>query len=136
MIARLSSTVSVRGRIAGALLHAIFIANTAAFAESFDHSAICEAIKNEWVIRLVYRADEGERTVVPRYLGYTKRGDIIMNGHQLAGFSKSGNLPGARSFRLDRTSKITFTKEVIPGPPGLDRRHSGIERMICSKPPG
>lgn len=118
------------------ILVCLLIANTAAFAQSFDHSAICEAIKNEWAIRLVYLAGEGERTIVPRYLGYTRRGDVILNGRQLAGFSKSGNLPGARSFRLDRTSQIAITKEVTSGPPGLDNPRIGIERMICSRPAG
>jgi hypothetical protein len=82
LIARPSSILRASA-LAGILVLVCLIANTASLAQSFDHSAICEAIENEWVIRLVYRADEGERTVVPRYLGYTKRGDIILNGQNI-----------------------------------------------------
>src|SRR5262245_45309421 len=81
----------------------------AAAAKDFDHAKICDAIKNGWQLRVFYRPGEGERTVIPRVLGYTTARNVILNGVQISGFSQSGNLPGHRSFRLDHTSDIEFT---------------------------
>jgi hypothetical protein len=106
---------------------------TTATARDFEHSRICEAIRNGWETRLIYRPGEGERIFAPRYLGYTSREDVILNGWQISGFSQSGKLPGSRSFRLDRTTDIQFTTKIIPGPPGLGRPPSGIVKLICAR---
>lgn len=112
---------------------AILVAlGTPAIAKDFDHAKICEAIKNGWELRVFYRAQEGERVVIPRYLGYTNARDVILNGLQISGFSESGNLPGHRSFRLDRATDIQFTNTATPSPKGTGKPPSGVTEVICA----
>jgi hypothetical protein len=92
-----------------------------AAAKDFDHSKICEAIQNGLQLQIFYRSGEGERVVIPRFLGYTSARNVILNGLQVSGFSESGNIPGHRSFRLDRTTDIHFTTNVSPSPIGGGR---------------
>ena len=108
----------------------LLLSNTAA-AKDFDHTKICQAIQNDWLVRIFYRPGEDERAVIPRFLGYTSARNIILNGLQISGFSQSGNIPGHRSFRLDRMSDIQFTTTVSPSPAGSGRLPSGIVELIC-----
>jgi hypothetical protein len=100
-------------------------------ASKFDHQAICEAIKNRWAILLIYRAGEGERFIQPRYLGSTKNERILLSALQISGFSETGKLPGFRSFRLDRATEMTFTKDTSAGSAVSGRPPSGMEKIIC-----
>jgi hypothetical protein len=106
---------------------------TAAAARDFDHTKICESIRNGWEVRIFYRSGEGERVVIPRFLGYTSDRNVILNGLQISGFSESGKIPGHRSFRLDRAADIQFTTNVTPSPTGSGRLPSGIVKLICSR---
>lgn len=104
--------------------------------KDFDHSAICDAIANEQKILLVYRNDEVDqpaREIVPRFLGKTSKGHVLMNALQIAGFNETGTIPGHRSFRLDRASSMTFTKERVPVGPGSGRVPSGMTEVICRR---
>jgi hypothetical protein len=115
---------------------AAFVMLSPASAKEFDHAAICEAIKNEWKILLIYRQSESAappREVVPRFLGKTKADNVLMNGLQIAGFSETGKIPGHRSFRLDRASAITFTKDHVPVGTGSGRLPSGVVTVICER---
>lgn len=115
---------------------AVILALSPASAKEFDQAAICEAIKNEWKVLLTYRASEATeppREVVPRFLGKTKADNLLLNGLQIAGFSESGKLPGHRSFRLDRASAITFTKDRVAVGPGSGRTPSGMETVLCER---
>jgi hypothetical protein len=108
-------------------LVAIFVGvHATAEARDFDHAKLCEAIRNAWQLRVFYRPGEGERIIIPRFLGYTKDRNVILNGLQISGFSESGNLPGHRSFRLDRATDIHFTTTVASGHPGSGKLPSGI----------
>jgi hypothetical protein len=100
-------------------------------AGSFDHARLCDAIGKGQLIKLYYRAGEPERIVEPRYLGYTRDRNVILNGWQTGGYSQSGNLPGSRSFRLDRTARIEFTAETASNSRGTGRLPSGIVEVIC-----
>ena len=102
-----------------------------ALSKEFDHEAICDAIHQSQAIHLWYKAGEDQRIVLPRFLGYTKVGNIILNGWQISGFSRSGNLTGSRSFRLDRMTDMQFTNERVSGPKPSGRVPSGMVRMIC-----
>ena len=124
----------LRRRLKYVMLVMSLVFATTATAKDFDHSKICEAISNGWETRLFYLPGEGARIFAPRYLGYTSREDVILNGWQVSGFSQTGKLPGSRSFRLDRTTDIQFTTNVVPGPPGLGRPPSGIVKLICARP--
>lgn len=113
-----------------------FLMLSPSWAKEFDQAAICEAIKNEWKILLIYRESESAeppREVVPRFLGKTRSDNILLNGLQVGGFSESGKLPGHRSFRLDRATAINFTKERVTVGPGSGRTPSGIESIICER---
>jgi hypothetical protein len=110
---------NVADRFTAVLAFTILLAlGTAAAAREFDHTKICEAIQNGWQLRVFYLPGEGERVVIPRFLGYTRDRNVLLNGLQISGFSKSGNIPGHRSFRLDRISDLQFTTSVSPGPQG------------------
>ena len=117
----------------GLLVAVLVSLGSAASAQAFDHTKICEAIRNGWEVRIFYRPGEGERVVIPRFLGYTSARNVILNGLQISGFSKSGNLPGHRSFRLDRTTDIQFTTNVTPNPPGSGRPPGGMVQIICQR---
>lgn len=100
-------------------------------ANQFDQARICEAISKSQYVKLYYRAGEAERMVEPRFLGYTKDRNVILNGWQIYGYSESGNLPGSRSFRLDRATRIEFTTELVPSPRSAGKLPSGIVEVIC-----
>jgi hypothetical protein len=124
--------VAGRGGVAALFLVGLFVSiGSAAGAKDFDHTKICEAISNGSELRIFYRPGESERVVIPRFLGYTKARNVILNRLQISGFSESGNLPGHRSFRLDRTTDIQFTTKVTSSPAGSGRLPSGIEELIC-----
>jgi len=101
------------------------------WAQTFDHAKICDAIKRGMSIRLFYRPGEPERIVEPRFLYYTRNGDVILNGQQIAGYSESGNVPGSRSFRLDRAQRFEFTEQFATSPAGSGRLPSGAHEIIC-----
>ncbi len=131
----------LRGELAGlrvfvtlAIVALVVVGAGTADAKDFDQTAICAAIARGETVRLWYRPGEGERTVQPRYLGYTKAGDIILNGLQLSGFSESGGLPGSRNFRLDRTTNIAFGGSAIPRPMPGRPSPSTFATMICRIP--
>jgi hypothetical protein len=104
-----------------------------ASAKDFDQAKICEAIREGLELRVFYRAGESERVVIPRFLGYTRARNLILNGLQVSGFSESGNLPGHRSFRLDRATDIQFTANVAPSQPSSGKLPSGIVELVCAR---
>ena len=104
-----------------------------ASAKDFDHARICEAIRKGLELRVFHRAGESERVAIPRFLGYTRVRNVILNGLQVSGFSESGNLPGHRSFRLDRATDIQFTANVVPSHPGSGKLPSGIVELVCAR---
>jgi hypothetical protein len=77
---KLGSCVMRRLSIATYCMTLLLLLPTEASSQQFDHSKICEAIKSGWEMRILYRLGEGERVFAPRYLGYTKRDDVILNG--------------------------------------------------------
>jgi len=120
------------------LLKALLLANmllmlpVSLSARDISHQTICDAIKNSQTIILWYRPGEGPRTVLPRFLGYTRAGNQILNGWQISGFSSSGNLPGHRSFRLDRITNIEFTEQQVAGPALTGNLPSAIDKPVCA----
>jgi hypothetical protein len=101
-------------------------------AREVTRQALCEAIHNSQTIILWYQPGEGPRTVLPRFLGYTRAGNQILNGWQISGFSSSGNLPGHRSFRLDRITNIEFTGQRAPTLSNTGRLPSAIAKPVCA----
>ena len=98
-----------------------------------DRSAICDSIKNKWIVRMHYKKNEGERIVLPRYLGRTAAGKEIVNAWQFSGFSETGKLPGFRTFRMDRTTAMIFSKEVSAYAPNVaGKLPSGMVEVVCS----
>src|SRR5262245_58566514 len=110
------------GSLPAAVSLLVVLGTLAVAAKDFDQAKICEAVRNGWELRVVYRPGEGERVVIPRYLGYTKARNLILNGLQISGASESGDLPGHRSFRLDRTTDIQFTTKPVPSRTSSSKR--------------
>src|SRR5680860_189147 len=101
-------------------------------AKEITNQALCDAIHNSQTIILWYRPGEGPRTVLPRFLGYTKAGNQILNGWQISGFSSSGKLPGHRSFRLDRITAIELTGQQAQALSNTGRLPSAIAKPVCA----
>src|SRR5665811_262335 len=101
-------------------------------AKEITFQALCEAIQNSQTIILWYRPGEGPRTVLPRFLGYTRAGNQILNGWQISGFSTSGNLPGHRNFRLDRITNIEFTEQRVAGAAITGGLPRAIDKPVCA----
>ena len=62
-----------------------------AFAPSEkDHDIICRSIRNGEAVEIWYRAGEPKRIFLPRLLITSKAGNVVLNGWQVGGYSRSG----------------------------------------------
>lgn len=91
---------------------------------------ICEAIDDRRVIELRYR-NGGWRTLEPRLLGETRRGNLLLHGWQTAGDSESGGLPGFRSFSLGLISEFRVMFRLSGRSGQQDRWPQGVVADVC-----
>lgn len=67
------------------------------------------AIKSKLVIRFYYKNQL--RVVEPFCYGVSTKGNDVLRGYQIGGYSESGPSPGWRLFRVEDMIAITITKE-------------------------
>jgi hypothetical protein len=75
-----------------------------------DTATLCALIGKMQVLTLKYNYDPDAaepRELEPYGVGYTRKGNVLLFGRQVKGYSKSaengaGELPGWRNFRVDR----------------------------------
>ena len=71
------------------------------------------------------------RTVEVHTVGYTRDGNGIMRAWQVSGGSQSGEVPGWKLFRFDRTFSTSVTDEDSEAPrPGYKRNDSHITQIV------
>jgi hypothetical protein len=136
---------------AGALICAAFavVSTTSRSQESdrqslavkADTASLCALVGKHQVIALKYGYDPDTaepREIEPYAVGYTRKGNILLFGRQVKGYSKSaesgaGELPGWRNFRVDKiktrmVNALTSTFEPIR--PASDD-HRSISEFAC-----
>jgi predicted DNA-binding transcriptional regulator YafY len=85
------------------------------------------AILDHRVVRIRYQ--DRERTIEPHLLGIHEAGEPMLVAYQTGGTSRSGDLPGWRTFITTSVDDVAITDKHFPGPrPDLDiEAHSMIE---------
>ena len=94
------------------------------------NSLVCEAIRDRRVLRFYY--DGGTRDVEPHCHGFGTKGQELLSGYQVSGFSRSGERFGWKMFRIDEIRVLTVTGESFPGPrAGYDPHNVKIAAIHC-----
>lgn len=89
-----------------------------------------EALRSGKCLQLHY--DGFTRTVEVHAVGYTRDGKEIMRAWQVRGGSQSGESPGWKLFRFDKTFSTSITDEDSKAPrPEYKRDDTHIARIIC-----
>jgi predicted DNA-binding transcriptional regulator YafY len=104
-----------------------------------DVSTLCALIGKMQVVALKYDYDPDAepREIHPYAVGYTRNGNALLFGLQIKGYSKSAqggteNLPGWRSFRVDKIRTLTALSSTFdPAYPTVSRSRSTSE-FACS----
>ncbi|AEM78240.1 hypothetical protein [Thermoanaerobacter wiegelii] len=95
---------------------------------SFD---ICSAIKNREVIQFYYEG--GIRIVEPFCYGESTKGNLVLRGYQVDGYSSSGNPIGWKLFIVDNMHNISLTGRKFSGlRPDYNPNDRGMVRIICN----
>ena len=81
----------------------------ATIGETLVHAAL-----NHRVVDLVYQGFR--RSVEPHLIGIHQAGEAILLGYQTAGFSRSGDVPGWRTFILAEISEVALTDRSFVAP--------------------
>jgi predicted DNA-binding transcriptional regulator YafY len=91
---------------------------------------VCQAIRDRRVVRFHYGG--GTRDVEPYCHGFSKDGHELLSGYQAAGFSRSGERFGWKTFRLDAIRALLVTDQAFsPARPGYDPHDSRISDVHC-----
>jgi hypothetical protein len=106
-----------------------------------DTPTLCALVGKMQVLTLKYNYDPdtaAPRELEPYAVGYTRKGDVLLFGRQVKGYSKSaengaGELPGWRNFRVDRikmrlVNAMTATFEPVRPQPAT---HRTISQFMC-----
>lgn len=95
---------------------------------SFD---ICKAIKNREIIQFYY--DGGIRIVEPFCYGENSKGNLVLSGYQIGGYSSSGDPVGWRLFRKDRMQDISLVgRKFIQIRPRYNPNDKRMKKIICN----
>jgi hypothetical protein len=78
------------------------------------HVLVCQAIAQRKVIRFHY--DGGTRDIEPHVHGVGKDGGELLRGYQVSGFSRSGQVTGWKTFKLDEVRAMALTDRSIASP--------------------
>lgn len=97
------------------------------------NAQICQAIADKKIIEFRY---EGMwvRLFEPHTYGIHKgTGNEVLSGYQLGGYSKSGNLPDWRFFRVPKITSLTVTPNNFLNPrPGYNPSDSRMSSIFCT----
>jgi len=104
-----------------------------------DPTSLCEIVARRQVMAVTYNYDPADaqvRIVHPYAVGYSRRGNVLLFGRQVDGYSKSAamgsdEIPGWRNFRTDKIKSMaarTDLFEPIPAPP---IEYRAIENFAC-----
>jgi len=104
-----------------------------------DVSTLCALIGKMQVVALKYDYDPDmePREIHPYAVGYTRKGNALLFGLQIKGYSKSAQggtekLPGWRSFRIDKIRTLTALSSTFdPAHPNVSHSRSVLE-FACS----
>jgi len=92
---------------------------------------ICNAIKNREIIQFYY--DGGIRIVEPFCCGVNKKGNLVLRGYQIGGYSSSGNPIGWKLFKVDEMYNVSTTGLKFDGlRPGYNPNDKGMVKIICN----
>jgi hypothetical protein len=92
---------------------------------------ICEAIQNREIIQFYY--DGGLRVVEPYCYGESGKGNLVLRGFQIEGYSSSGESVGWKLFKIDEMVNISFSGHKFTGTrPNYNPNDRGMIRIICN----
>ena len=92
------------------------------------NSNICDAIENQFVIEFYY---DGEiRVVEPHCYGVSSKGNEIVRGYQVGGYSSSGKM-GWKLYDLSKISDLVITSDTFDPENGYKRGDSAMSSIFC-----
>lgn len=92
---------------------------------------ICEAIEGRDVIQFQY--DGGLRIVEPFCYGESSKGNLVLRGFQIDGFSSSGASTGWKLFKKDEMHDISlYGIKFTQIRPHYNPNDKGMVRIICN----
>lgn len=92
---------------------------------------ICEAIEKREIIKFYY--DGGSRIVEPFCYGENSRGNIVLRGYQIGGYSTSGESEGWKLFKEDEMVDVSlYGKKFTQIRPHYNPNDKGMVRIICN----
>lgn len=91
---------------------------------------LCAAIAARRLVRFEYAG--GLRTVEPHAHGWSDADDELLSGYLTFGFSASGDVPGWRTFRVDRIAALRPTDDPFTPRPDFDPTGLRFARLHCS----
>lgn len=91
----------------------------------------CDAIRNKEIIEFYY--DGGKRIVEPYCYGESTRGNLVLRGYQIEGYSSSGENEGWKLFKEDDMNNITsIGQKFAKIRPNYNPNDKAMVRIICS----
>lgn len=92
---------------------------------------ICDAIKNRQVIQFYY--DGGTRIVEPFCFGENSKGNLVLRGFQIGGYSSSGQSEAWKLFKVSDMSNISLEGHNFNQiRPFYNPNDKGMIRIICN----
>lgn len=109
----------------------------------FDKQKLIKAIQYGMIVLILYKGEEDgwkggrERTIYPMVLGRSEKGDLLLRGYHLKGWSVSEGRTDEkiwRMFRADRIKSMTFTGSFFRLPPsGYNMDDKGMRGGIIAR---
>ena len=94
------------------------------------HVLVCQAIAQRKVIRFHY--DGGTRDIEPHVHGVGKDGSELLRGYQVSGFSRSEQVTGWKTFKLDEVRAMALTDRSFASPrPGYEPQDALMPTIHC-----
>jgi len=92
---------------------------------------ICDAINNREIIQFYY--DGGVRVVEPFCYGESTKGNLVLRGYQIEGYSTSGSPVGWKLYRESEMINIQLTgRNFTEIRPYYNPNDKGMDRIICN----
>ena len=94
------------------------------------NQAICDAIRNRYVLRFTY--DGHPRIVEPHAYGLSRAGNEVMRCYQTGGTSRYSKVPDWKLMKVARIKFLTVTEEHFVGErPKYQRGDKGMSTIFC-----